>query len=67
MGRAMMVLYRGEDCWMVLTDDPHVRRLFGTNRLPTAYTLDLPAVRVLQQIQELNPDCEVAVEEGSSC
>lgn len=46
-------------CWMSHTNDPRVKELFGTDRIPTAFTLDASPDFVLAQVQRLNPNADV--------
>jgi len=45
--------------WMMRDTDPEVKRLFGTDTLPTAFTPRADPAVVLSAIQKLNPDAEV--------
>ena len=57
-------LYRGVDGWVAYfyqggEPDEEVVHSFGTHGLPTPFTNQAPASRVLAQIQSLNPDAIV--------
>ena len=58
-GMSMMKLFKNDQGWMVQTDDPKVRELFGTDTIPTAFTAKADPVRVLAAIQALNPGVQV--------
>ena len=49
--------------WIARSSDPRVQRLFGTDTIPTAYTANATADRVLTAIRQLNPDATVIVVE----
>lgn len=57
----MMKLFKNDQCWMVQTDDPEVRRLFGTDVIPTAFTAKAEPGRVLAAIRALNPHEHVVI------
>ena len=57
----MMKLFRDDKGWMVQTDNPEVRRLFGTDVIPTAFTVKAEPERVLAAIQALNPGEHVEI------
>jgi hypothetical protein len=42
-------------------DDPEIEALFGTDTIPTAFTSQVDADRVLEKIKALNPDYTVVV------
>ncbi len=58
-----ITLYRTPRGWMSRTTDPKVRELFGTDTLPTAYTVQANEATVLGAIQALNPECRVIVDD----
>jgi len=61
-------LYRTADGWVCRFMGPHagrVRRLFGSDTIPSAFTADARAGRVLAKIRELNPGYEVEIAESS--
>ena len=47
--------------WHATFTDPEIRRLFGTDTLPTPYTSRAPAETVLAEVSQRNPDCVVTV------
>lgn len=59
-------LYRSGDSWMSRNSDPEVKRLFGTDTIPTAYRAACPAETVLRSIQALNPTTNVTILEARS-
>lgn len=52
-------LWKGVNAWFATFSDPHVRELFGTDTLPTAFTERAPGLDVLHTIQAKNPGCTV--------
>jgi hypothetical protein len=57
-----ILLYRVADGWVAYHQGPHaeeIRRLFGTDTLPTGFTRHADRLTVVHQIQALNPDCAV--------
>ena len=54
-------LHRGADAWYATFSDPEVRKAFGTNTIPTAYTNRAPAAQVFRAISELNPNALVEI------
>lgn len=48
-------LYVDGDGWMLKSNDPQVRELFGTDTLPTPFLASVPASLVLDTIERLNP------------
>lgn len=55
----MIELFVEDGGWMSRDSDPEVKRLFGTDTLPTPFSIATPASHVLSVIQELNPGVEV--------
>ena len=53
-----------QNCWTATFDDRDTMKLFGTSTLPTAFTLQMEAKEVRRRIEELNPECIVAVVEN---
>lgn len=46
----------GTDCWMAkYPGDQEIIELFGTDMLPTAYTLRMPKADVIRNLRPLNP------------
>ena len=46
----------GTDCWLArYLGDKEIIELFGTDTLPTAYTLRMPKADVIRSLQPLNP------------
>lgn len=45
--------------------DEGIRKLFGGTVLPTAFTAQAPAAKVLASIQALNPSCKVSIGEAA--
>ena len=66
MNRYTMALFQDQETgeWWSVTDDPEVKRLFGTNELPLAYTPAAPASMVLAGIARKNPDMRVIMLEA---
>ena len=62
----MMKLFRGHNAWMVQTDDPEVRELFGTDTIPTPFTLQAEPERVLAEIQARNPGSAVVLQDWTN-
>lgn len=57
-----MVVFAGKDAWMVHNRGPHaarVKALFGTDTLPTPFTLRKPRADVVAEIARLNPGVEI--------
>jgi len=57
-------LYRDGEMWMARSIGPHaaeVRRLFGTDTLPTAYRAAFDGERVRAAIAERNPGVDVTL------
>ena len=57
-----VVVYAGRDAWMVQSRGPiavGVRALFGTDTLPTPFTLSKPRAEVVAEIKRLNPGVEI--------
>ena len=57
-----ITLYRANGSWTARHTDPVVRRLFGTDTLPTPYTERALPSFVRQAIERLNPACIVEVQ-----
>lgn len=49
-------LFRTAQGWMSQHSDPEVRRLFGTDTLPTPFTATAAGADVLNAVVRLNPD-----------
>ena len=47
--------------WHATFTDPEIRRLFGTDTLPTPYTSRAPAETVLAEVSRRNPDSVVTL------
>jgi len=59
---ARITVYRTPKGWMAcFENDAEVYAAFGTYTLPTAYTAQAEATKVLADIQARNPNCEVAL------
>ena len=52
-------------CWMIRSDDPSVVELFGTDTLPSSFTLDMGLPEVLNRLMQLNPDKVVKFQTGT--
>lgn len=48
-----------QGCWVVRDTDPVVQELFGTDTLPTPFTVKCPVAVVLAELRERNPDKNV--------
>lgn len=59
-------LYRTQQGWMAKHNDPSIVDLFGTDTLPTAFTMHADEGEVLATIRDLNPKCCVVVDPGAS-
>lgn len=60
--QSTIYLARTAQGWVARAYGPYgedIKRLFGTNELPTAFTANASPALVLDQISRLNPDCEV--------
>ena len=62
-GQHTITLYVGERGYLAKHSDPKVRRLLGTDTLPTAFTREADPLTVLTAIQRLNPNCLVQLAE----
>lgn len=51
-------------CWLIHSDNPMVKDLFGTDTLPSAFTLNMCGPDVLTRIKELNPGKVVKLQLG---
>ena len=58
-----LTIIKGEREWLVRHSDPEVKRLFGTDTLPTPFLLSMPLAQVQVRITQLNPDCYVGTQE----
>lgn len=61
MGNAI-IIKRGSSCWNARYVGPHaaeIRKLFGTDTLPTPYRLEMPVDEVVSLVQQRNLDVEV--------
>ena len=54
-----IILWSDGRSWNATFSDPEVKRLFGTDTLPTSSTAQRPAGEVLEAIRHLNPGCDV--------
>ena len=57
-----ITVYRGENCWMTEQSgagSEYLIELFGTKRLPTAFTLTMPKAEVIRRLKALNPLAEI--------
>ncbi len=57
-----MIVFPGRDGWMVQSRGPiavGVKALFGTDTLPTPFTLSKPRAEVVAEIKRLNPGVEI--------
>ncbi len=52
-------IFKSNNSWIAQSDDPEVKRLFGTDMIPTAFTERAPASVVLAELRRLNPDATV--------
>lgn len=60
--KSTIYLARTAQGWVARAYGPYgeeIRRLFGTNELPTGFTVNASSSFVLTEIARLNPDCEV--------
>lgn len=56
-------LFRGKDAWMSRFSDPEIRALFGTDTIPTAFTLRADKEMVRSTIARLNPGAVITIED----
>lgn len=64
MKQSTINLYRSPQGWMATWVGPEaekIKRLFGTDTMPTAFTAQASATKVLEAIGKLNPECAVVV------
>lgn len=53
-------IFRGEEVWLVkLSGDSSIHGAFGTDTLPTAFRLQMPACQVKARLQQLNPGARI--------
>ena len=56
----IITLFRGTNSWNArFHDDAKIIDLFGTDTLPTPYTLDAPLPKVYTEIQAQNPNATI--------
>jgi len=51
-----ITVYRGRFSWMTRHTDPEVKKLFGTDEIPTMYQITMSDEKVLAELRRLNPD-----------
>ena len=57
-----ITIWRGDNSWMAtFHDDEGMIAAFGTDTLPTPYTLRADGLTVLNAVRERNPGCTVSV------
>ena len=56
-----ITLYLENGHWMAKHTDPDVRRLFGTDTIPTPYLNGCDPIALQLEITKLNPDCWVQI------
>lgn len=56
-----IILSRTEQGWVARHSDPEIRRLFGTETLPTPFTATASPEMVHHEIQSLNPGARIVV------
>ena len=54
-----ITLYVFDDAWMARFSNPAIARIMGSPVVPTSFTAQAPAERVLARIRALNPECDV--------
>lgn len=59
---ATIKLFRKPDAWYAQFSDETVKRAFGTDTIPTAFTANAPASLVFQRISALNPNALVEIQ-----
>ena len=59
--RETIRLYRSGALWVARFSDPAIKRLFGTDTIPTAYGACCDAHFVWNEVERRNPDCAVSV------
>lgn len=53
-------IFRGEKVWLArLSGNSTIWRAFGTDTLPTAFRLQMPACEVKARLQQLNPQARI--------
>lgn len=57
-----ITLFKANGSWVSRDTDPKVKKLFGTDTIPTSFTDRANAQFVLQRITELNPDKKVRLQ-----
>jgi hypothetical protein len=57
--RETITMYKSNAGWMARFSDPEVLSLFGTDKLPTAFTVQASKEEVVTTMQALNPDALV--------
>ena len=57
-----LTLFRGPNAWCVRYSDPSIQTLFGTDTLPTAFTLEAHVDEVLCFLAERHPQYRVTIE-----
>ena len=56
-----MHLFIEDGYWMMRTDSPETKELFGTDTLPMPFSSQVRASQVYATVRELNPDAEITV------
>ena len=65
-----ITIYRTADGYMSRYsghEEAEVRRLFGTDTIPTAFTARADASHVRASIAKLNPECHVVLDRTTLC
>jgi len=57
----MMQLFKTDQGWFIRDTDQEVRRLFGTDVLPTGFTAQCPESTVVAELTRLNPGRRIVV------
>lgn len=55
-------LYKANEVWVGRFSDPEVIRVMGTDLIPTAFFVAMPAKEVLERIKRLNPGTVVTTD-----
>ena len=56
-----MHLFIEDGYWMMRTDSPETKALFGTDTLPMPFSEAIRPSQVYATVRELNPDAEITV------
>lgn len=53
-------IFRGDVVWLVkISGDSAIYGAFGTDTLPTAFRLEMPACQVKERLEQLNPGARI--------